>query len=116
MTTRAAEALRAIADEQERPELEAALEELSTLVVDFPALVDPPCGDCGWNQLAHESGFEGPSKDHAFRPGPEKDTPFFTESFLYDLLGKEDARSVLAVVRNVLRAAGLSEDTIREKV
>ncbi len=39
----------------------------------------------------------------------DADAPFFTEACLYNLLGKGDARTVLALVRNVGRALGIDE-------
>ncbi len=33
--------------------------------------------------------------------------PFFSETYLYALIGKEDARTVLAMINNFIRAAGL---------
>lgn len=39
----------------------------------------------------------------------DEDAPFFTEGWLYPMLGKEDARTVLAVVRGVQRALGLPQ-------
>lgn len=38
--------------------------------------------------------------------GRKYDTPFMTEVHLYPLLGKEDARTLLAIVRRVCEAAG----------
>ena len=37
----------------------------------------------------------------------DEDAPFFSEAYLYCLLGKEAGRSVLAAIRPVQRAAGL---------
>lgn len=37
--------------------------------------------------------------------------PFLSESFLYIVLGKDDARSLLARVRRVIKAAGYSDDS-----
>lgn len=37
----------------------------------------------------------------------EEEFPFFTEGFLYPLLGKEDARGLLALLHEVLLASGL---------
>lgn len=41
--------------------------------------------------------------------------PFFSETFLYPLLGKDDARSVLARISNLLRAAGLDPGALRNQ-
>lgn len=53
-------------------------------------------------------------KSDFYAEGDEK-MPFFTERFLYPLLGKEDARTVLAVVNNLLRAAGLDPHALQTR-
>jgi hypothetical protein len=35
--------------------------------------------------------------------------PFFSEAYLYNLIGKEDARSVISRIHNLLRAAGAED-------
>ena len=40
----------------------------------------------------------------------EGPVPFFSESYLYPLLGKDEARSVLGNLRRVLEAAGIPRD------
>ncbi len=40
-----------------------------------------------------------------YSQGDER-APFFSETYLYSLLGKEDARTLLALMRPVFRAAG----------
>ena len=50
--------------------------------------------------------------------GAEKDNedvPFLTESFLYPLLGKEDARTLMALVNNLFRSMGVEPHFLREK-
>lgn len=37
---------------------------------------------------------------------------FFSEAFLYNAIGKEDARTVLALLRQVLEAAGIHQDRL----
>ena len=47
------------------------------------------------------------------REGYEKgdeNAPFFTEAFLYNLIGKEDARSLLGIVRELCMGVGLNLD------
>jgi len=39
------------------------------------------------------------------------DTPFFSEGTLYDLIGKGDARSLLARTRALAKATGYTERT-----
>ncbi len=39
--------------------------------------------------------------------------PFLSETYLYNLLGKEDARTLLALVNNVVRVTGLEPLTLQ---
>jgi hypothetical protein len=41
---------------------------------------------------------------------PDRDAPFFSEAVLSPLLGKDDARSLLAIVRRVAEEAGVEMD------
>ncbi len=43
----------------------------------------------------------------------DEEAPFFTEAFLYNLLGKEEARTVLSLVRQVGRALGMDDRDLR---
>jgi hypothetical protein len=52
----------------------------------------------------------------AFGELREEECPFFTEAFLYSLFGKEDARSLLARLHEVLEAAGLDRHADNEWV
>lgn len=40
----------------------------------------------------------------------DQNQPFFSEAYLYPLLGKEAARTVLAVIRNLERKLGVDRD------
>jgi hypothetical protein len=62
-----------------------------------------------------ESGFPKEMKKHGDGAEQDKDVPFLTESFLYPLLGKEDARTLMALVNNVFRACGIEPHFLREK-
>jgi hypothetical protein len=111
MATQASEDLRALATkiDNQGSDLDAEVKRLTALVVRFPDLADPVCGECGWQMEAHVAGAQPVDvSDHEFQDGPDKDVPFFSETYLYTLLGKEDARSVLSAVRGVLRAAGVA--------
>ena len=44
-----------------------------------------------------------------YEPGDE-DCPFFSEGCLYNLVGKEDARTVLGLIRKIIISAGLVDD------
>jgi len=46
------------------------------------------------------------TKSEMYDEGDE-DAPFFSEAYLYNLLGKENARTVLAGLRQICEAAGL---------
>lgn len=41
-----------------------------------------------------------------YEEGDEK-APFFSEAFLYNLVGKEDARTILGLIEHLARAAGV---------
>ena len=49
-----------------------------------------------------------------YEVGDER-APCFSEAYLYNLLGKEDARTVLAHIGNLLRAAGLDAHDLRAR-
>jgi len=60
-----------------------------------------------------EGDYRGVFKKSTNNEYYEKDdekAPFFSESFLYNLLGKEDARTVLACLSNFIRAMGIDPD------
>ena len=42
----------------------------------------------------------------------DENAPFFSESCLYNLFGKEDARTILALIRNILYAVGLTDEDL----
>jgi hypothetical protein len=52
---------------------------------------------------------EGFAEEPGYEPGDEK-APFFSEAFLYVLLGKEDARSLLGRMRTLRKALGISNE------
>ncbi len=39
----------------------------------------------------------------------DAECPFFSEAYLYNLLGKEDARTLLALMRNFIRSLGMDD-------
>ena len=45
--------------------------------------------------------------DNAFFEEGDEEATFFSEAFLYNLIGKEDARTVLGMIRGLLEAAGV---------
>jgi len=68
-------------------ELDRALRNLAKMKLDHPIVNDEFKESCYYS--------EG-----------DEDAPFFTEAYLYCLLGKENARTVLAYVNAVFNAAG----------
>lgn len=52
------------------------------------------------------AAFKASTDDYYYSEGDEN-APFFSASFLYNLIGKEDARTVLALISNLMRAAGV---------
>lgn len=63
-------------------------------------------GETFWKQR-----FEGDAAPDAWNMGMyeegDEQAPFFTEAFLYNLLGKDDARSVLGIMRRLCELAGV---------
>jgi|WetSurMetagenome_2_1015567.scaffolds.fasta_scaffold72590_2 hypothetical protein len=68
-----------------------------------------------------ESGFpEQLKKDNVYLPDKETkneidspEIPFMSEAFLYPLLGKEDARTLMALVDHLLAGVGLDPSSIQ---
>jgi hypothetical protein len=65
-----------------------------------------PEGDVYWKRLLEH--IAGPD----YQEGDET-CPFFSERFLYALLGKEEARTVRALLREALVALGADEAAVR---
>ena len=47
--------------------------------------------------------------DRMFIKGDDK-CPFFSEAYLYNLLGKQDARTLLALMRQLCKSLGIEND------
>jgi hypothetical protein len=64
-------------------------------------------GETYWRELfiKNDTGRDG-VRYGMYSEGDES-APFFTEAFLYNLLGKDEARSVLSIVRRLTRLAGV---------
>lgn len=64
-------------------------------------------GETYWRNLfiANDTGKDG-ARYGMYDEGDET-RPFFTEAFLYNLLGKDEARSVLGIVRRLSELAGV---------
>lgn len=45
----------------------------------------------------------------------ENDVPFFTETYLYALVGKQDARTILAYLRNLIEACDFDRYKLEEE-
>lgn len=44
--------------------------------------------------------------------GEDGKYPIFSECYLYEKLGKEDARTLMVLVENVIRACGINPDSV----
>lgn len=51
-------------------------------------------------------------RDSDFYEAGDERAPFFSEAYLYNLLGKDDARSVLIGLRRVCKAAGMGDSAL----
>lgn len=54
-----------------------------------------------------------PLKGYGITAAEMRAVPFMCETYLYGLLGKEDARSLLSRVRNVCKAVGLDMNELQ---
>jgi hypothetical protein len=92
------------------PALKEALAEIKRWCPEFnPNLADPPCFMCSWQKDEHTEGGSGCDR---YTDEPPDDVPFFTEGYLYWLMNKDQARTILALVRNLARAAGVPENQL----
>ena len=55
------------------------------------------------------------TKLEGYAKGDER-APFFSEAFLYVLIGKQDARTVLAYLHNLIRLAGFDPNELEREV
>ena len=55
------------------------------------------------------------TKLEGYAKGDER-APFFSEAFLYVLIGKQDARTVLVYIHNLIKAAGFDPDELEREV
>ncbi len=79
-----------------RPVDEVEARELAAYINEFTLE-----GDRYWREL-----FTRPGHDAMYQEGDEF-ARFFSEAFLYNLLGKDEARSVLGIVRRLCVLAGV---------
>ena len=61
-----------------------------------------------WSLVDEKSPFEKLSKFTVMHKGEE--VPFFSEAYLYETIGKEDARTILAFMKSIYEAAGETAD------
>lgn len=59
-----------------------------------------------WNWTPEHVDTEKFKKSPHYEEGDEK-APFFTEAFLYNLLGKSDARTLLSLMKRALGIRGI---------
>ena len=64
-------------------------------------------GETHWREqfMENDIGYDGKPMG-MYGEGDEK-APFFTEAFLYNLLGKDEARSVLGIMTRLCKLAGV---------
>jgi hypothetical protein len=65
-----------------------------------------PAGKKFWKERFERDSQPGALNEGMYSEGDET-APFFSEAFLYNLLGKEDARSVLGILRRLSVLAGV---------
>lgn len=82
------------------------IEELTEWVTEFKSE-----GTTFWRNRFKEDSRPGGWNEGMYSKGDEF-TPFFSEKFLYNLLGKQDARSVLYYMREALKLAGAKEEEL----
>lgn len=57
--------------------------------------------------IGHDAIVKTKGKPYSYYAEGDEEAPFFSEAYLYALLGKGDVRTVLAMLNNLIRAAGL---------
>ena len=85
-----------------RPVDKEEVERLAELIRSFTL-----SGSEYWRDLFIESDTAENGERHGGYEDGDENRPFFTEGFLYNLLGKEDARSVLGIMRRLCALAGV---------
>lgn len=63
-----------------------------------------------WREFFIERDTGPNGKRYGMYAEGDENAPFFSEAFLYNLLGKDEARSVLAIVRRLSKLAGVKFD------
>lgn len=71
----------------------------------YPEVKDSACFECGLLLDEHAASEKG-DYAHAFVSKPPDETPFFSESALYQMFGKDEARSIRALIRRIVLAGG----------
>jgi hypothetical protein len=64
-------------------------------------------GEDYWRKLFIENDTASDGWRYGMYAEGDEGAPFFTEAFLYNLLGKDEARSVLGIVRRLAVLAGV---------
>lgn len=85
-----------------RPVDEAEAVELARLLNEFTVE-----GSEFWRELFIKNDTARDGTRYGMYQEGDETAPFFTEAFLYNLLGKDEARSVLGIVRRLCVLAGV---------
>jgi hypothetical protein len=64
-------------------------------------------GDLHWKELFIRNDSDKNGRRYGMYSEGDEKAPFFTEAFLYNLLGKDEARSVLGIMRRLCKLAGV---------
>lgn len=64
-------------------------------------------GSTHWRKLFTENDTSSTGERYGMYAEGDEFRPFFTEAFLYNLLGKDEARSVLNILRRLCTLAGV---------
>ena len=64
-------------------------------------------GETYWRELFIKNDSREDGGRYGMYDEGDERAPFFTEAFLYNLLGKDEARSVLGIIRRLSKLAGV---------
>lgn len=67
-------------------------------------------GETFWRNLFIERDTGSNGERYGMFAEGDEHAPFFSEAFLYNLLGKDEARSVLGIMRRLTKLAGVEAD------
>lgn len=85
-------------DEEDEEEAKELAERIRTFTLE---------GSTYWRDRFIESDTASDGSKYGMYSEGDENAPFFTEAFLYNLLGKDGARSVLGIIRRLSALAGV---------